>query len=86
MTQNAVAVSPKRPVSLSLDSAELAATYDQVSVRQFNHGKILIAELGLETGERVLDIGCGWGGLAIYLSEVCGASVTGITLSNTKSH
>jgi cyclopropane-fatty-acyl-phospholipid synthase len=29
----------------------------------------------------VLDIGCGWGGLARYLHKVSGAQVTGITLS-----
>ncbi len=29
----------------------------------------------------MLDIGCGWGGLALYLAEICGAHVTGITLS-----
>jgi arsenite methyltransferase len=69
MTQNAHAVSPQRPVSLNLDSAELAATYDEVSVRQFNHGKILIAELGLKPGERVLDIGCGTGRLGAYVAD-----------------
>jgi arsenite methyltransferase len=70
MSQNAVTSSPKRPVSLNLDSAELAATYDEVSVRQFNHGKILIAELGLKSGERVLDIGCGTGRLGAYVADL----------------
>jgi hypothetical protein len=29
-------------ISLELDSPELAATYDEVGTRQFNHGKVLI--------------------------------------------
>jgi ubiquinone/menaquinone biosynthesis C-methylase UbiE len=70
MTQNTVAATPKRPVSLNLDSAELASTYDEVSVRQFNHGKILIAELALKSGERVLDIGCGTGRLGAYVADL----------------
>jgi cyclopropane-fatty-acyl-phospholipid synthase len=32
-------------------------------------------------GDRVLDIGSGWGGLGLYLAEMTGADVTGITLS-----
>jgi cyclopropane-fatty-acyl-phospholipid synthase len=41
----------------------------------------LAAKLRVEPGATVLDIGCGWGGLALYLAEVAGAQVTGITLS-----
>jgi cyclopropane-fatty-acyl-phospholipid synthase len=41
----------------------------------------LAAKLGIKPGMKVLDIGSGWGGLGLYLSEVCGADVTGVTLS-----
>jgi cyclopropane-fatty-acyl-phospholipid synthase len=41
----------------------------------------IAAKLLLEPGLHVLDIGCGWGGMALYLAETCGARVTGITLS-----
>ncbi|MBW8304485.1 MAG: cyclopropane-fatty-acyl-phospholipid synthase family protein, partial [Brevundimonas sp.] len=42
----------------------------------------LAAKLLLEPGQSVLDIGCGWGGLALSLAEDAGARVTGITLSD----
>jgi cyclopropane-fatty-acyl-phospholipid synthase len=53
----------------SLDDAQLAKK------------RHLAAKLKVEAGAKVLDIGCGWGGLALYLAEIAGARVTGITLS-----
>lgn len=41
----------------------------------------LAAKLSIKPGMKVLDIGSGWGGLGLYLAEVCGADVTGVTLS-----
>jgi cyclopropane-fatty-acyl-phospholipid synthase len=41
----------------------------------------IAAKLDLKPGQRVLDIGCGWGGMALYLHEVAGVDVLGITLS-----
>jgi cyclopropane-fatty-acyl-phospholipid synthase len=41
----------------------------------------IAAKLYLKPGQRVLDIGCGWGGMAIYLNQVAGVEVLGITLS-----
>ncbi len=42
----------------------------------------IAAKLAIEPGHRALDIGCGWGGLALYLAELCGAEVLGVTLSS----
>jgi cyclopropane-fatty-acyl-phospholipid synthase len=41
----------------------------------------IVAKLRLEPGMRVLDIGCGWGGMARHIHAVSGAEVLGITLS-----
>jgi cyclopropane-fatty-acyl-phospholipid synthase len=41
----------------------------------------IAAKLNLQPGKRVLDIGCGWGGMAIYLHKVAGVDVLGVTLS-----
>ena len=41
----------------------------------------IAAKLALKKGQKVLDIGCGWGGMAIFLARHCDIEVTGITLS-----
>ncbi|MEI9927458.1 MAG: cyclopropane-fatty-acyl-phospholipid synthase family protein [Sphingomonas sp.] len=41
----------------------------------------IAAKLAIQPGMRVLDIGCGWGGMALYLHAQTGAEVLGVTLS-----
>ncbi len=54
------------------------ATLDDAQLAKKRH---LAAKLLIERGDRVLDIGSGWGGLGLYLAEMTGANVTGVTLS-----
>lgn len=42
-------------------------------------------KLNLQGGERILDIGCGWGGMAMFLAEHYDAKVVGITLSEEQA-
>ena len=42
---------------------------------------LVCRKLALEPGMRMLDLGCGWGGLAAYAAEKYGCSVVGVTLS-----
>jgi cyclopropane-fatty-acyl-phospholipid synthase len=54
----------------SLDEAQLAKK------------RHLAAKLDLKPGQRILDIGCGWGGLGLYLAKHFDVEVTGVTLSD----
>jgi cyclopropane-fatty-acyl-phospholipid synthase len=54
------------------------AGLDEAQLAKKRH---LAAKLLIEKGQRVLDIGSGWGGLGLYLAEMTGALVTGVTLS-----
>ncbi len=55
-----------------------ANTLEQAQADKKAH---IAAKLALKPGMRVLDIGCGWGGMALYLHEKTGAEVLGVTLS-----
>ncbi|MCC8426416.1 cyclopropane fatty acyl phospholipid synthase [Mucilaginibacter sp. UR6-11] len=46
---------------------------------------LICRKLHLERGQRLLDIGCGWGGLAGYAAEKYGVEVVGITLSEEQA-
>jgi cyclopropane-fatty-acyl-phospholipid synthase len=54
---------------------------DSLEVAQRNKMLHLAAKLRLSPGQRVLDLGSGWGGLALYLAQLADVDVTGVTLS-----
>src|ERR1700760_1121284 len=59
------------------------ASLDEAQLAKKRH---LAAKLLVRPGDRILDIGSGWGGLGLYLAETAGAHVTGVTLSTEQLH
>ncbi len=65
------------------------AKYDgdfSISLEEAQHRKheYLAEQIGIEPGRRVLDLGCGWGGLLNYIRQV-GATGLGVTLSSAQA-
>jgi len=58
--------------------ADPSMTLEEAQTAKKRH---IAAKLQIEPGMKVLDIGCGWGGLALTLAEETGADVVGVTLS-----
>jgi cyclopropane-fatty-acyl-phospholipid synthase len=54
---------------------------DTLERAQAQKKRHIAAKLLLRPGQKILDIGCGWGGLALYLAKIADAEVTGVTLS-----
>jgi cyclopropane-fatty-acyl-phospholipid synthase len=46
---------------------------------------LVCRKIGLKTGDRILDIGCGWGSFAKFAAERYGATVVGITISKEQA-
>lgn len=54
---------------------------DTLEAAQLAKKAHIAAKLALAPQQRVLDIGCGWGGMALYLNRVADVDILGITLS-----
>ena len=54
---------------------------DTLEQAQFDKLELICRKLELQPGQTLLDIGCGWGGLARHAAEHHGVRVTGVTVS-----
>ena len=57
-------------------------TLEEAQVAKLRH---IATKLALKPDQTVLDIGCGWGGMALYLASIADVKVTGVTLSPEQS-
>ena len=73
--------------SMVYSCAYWPAPSPEATLEQAQHDKLeLVArKLALRPGQRLLDVGCGWGSMAIHAAREHGVSVVGITLSQEQA-
>ncbi len=68
--------------SMTYSSARFTQAGMEMEAAQTEKYRGIADKLDLMPGDRVLEIGCGWGGFAEYAAKVRGATVVGLTLSD----
>src|SRR5712691_3556528 len=70
---------------MTYSCAYFATPDDDLETAQEQKLEYICRKLRLHPGERLLDIGCGWGGLVIYAAQHYGVETYGITLSEPQA-
>ena len=69
--------------------AYTCAVYDNtmtgLAQAQYNKHDLVARKLGLRAGMRLLDVGCGWGGMVIHAAKHYGVKALGVTLSRQQA-
>ena len=71
--------------SMTYSCAVFESPDDTLETAQTRKVDLIAKKLGLNGGERLLDIGCGWGTMAIHAARTYGARVVGVTLSEPQA-
>ncbi|MEM9565518.1 MAG: cyclopropane-fatty-acyl-phospholipid synthase family protein [Actinomycetota bacterium] len=71
--------------SLTYSCAVFQHPGDSLEQAQANKYELICRKLGLEPGMRLLDVGCGWGAMAIHAAANYGVDVVGVTISNNQA-
>src|SRR5439155_13455903 len=70
---------------LTYSCAYFASPDASLEDAQTDKHELICRKLRLKPGERILDVGCGWGTLAIHAATRFGARVVGVTLSERQA-
>ena len=70
--------------SMTYSSAKFETPDQSLSAAQHNKYASLARSINLQSGQSVLEIGCGWGGFAEFAAKEVGAKITGITISQAQ--
>jgi cyclopropane-fatty-acyl-phospholipid synthase len=71
--------------SMTYSCAYFSSPDQPLEDAQRDKHELICRKLRLEPGERVLDVGCGWGSFAIHAAQSYGVSVVGVTLSRSQA-
>lgn len=71
--------------SMTYSCAYFASADASLEDAQRDKHELICRKLRLQAGERVLDVGCGWGSLGIHAATNFGARVVGVTLSEAQA-
>jgi cyclopropane-fatty-acyl-phospholipid synthase len=71
--------------SMTYSCAVFSRGADSLEAAQEAKLEMVCAKLGLSAGDRVLDVGCGWGSFALHAATRHGVEVTGVTLSEPQA-
>ncbi len=71
--------------SMTYSCAIFSRGAETLEEAQYVKRDLVCTKLALKPGDRVLDVGCGWGSFAIHAATKYGAHVTGITLSEPQA-
>lgn len=66
---------------LQYSCAYFESENDNLEEAQRNKKRLIASKMNLQPGNKILDIGCGWGGMGLYLASLEEVEVLGVTLS-----
>lgn len=70
--------------SMTYSCAIFESEDDSLEQAQSNKYELVCRKLALKPGDRLLDIGCGWGGMAVHAAKYHAVKVVGITVSRNQ--